>query len=101
MEDTKTNIDLKSILNIDPPKDFKVIYIDDSVTSFEFVSDSLMKIFDYDEEPAKTKTSEISDQGSGVVALMPFEIAEQKGVEVLMAARNHGFPLQVRIEQED
>ena len=72
-----------------------------SKNSFDFVSGSLVRIFDYDEEPAQQKTVEINDNGSGIVALMPFEIAEQKGVEVLMAARSHGFPLQVRIEQED
>jgi ATP-dependent Clp protease adapter protein ClpS len=101
MEDTRTTLNLRSVLNIDPPKDFKVIYINDDQTSFDFVSDSLVRIFDYDQEPAQQKTVEINDNGSGVVALMPFEIAEQKGVEVLMAARTHGFPLQVRIEQED
>ena len=100
MEDTKTTLNLKSVLNIDPPKDFKVIYMNDDQTTFDFVSGSLVKIFDYDEEPAHTKTVEINSNGSGVVAVMPFEIAEQKGVEVLMAARNHGFPLQVRIESE-
>tara|TARA_A100000164_G_C21879275_1_gene759381 strand:+ start:833 stop:1135 length:303 start_codon:yes stop_codon:yes gene_type:complete len=100
MEDTKTTLNLKSVLNIDPPKDFKVIYMNDDQTTFDFVSGSLVKIFDYDEEPAQAKTVEINSNGSGVVAVMPFEIAEQKGVEVLMAARNHGFPLQVRIESE-
>ena len=100
MEDTKTTLNLKSVLNIDPPKDFKVIYMNDDQTTFDFVSGSLIRIFDYDEEPAQEKTMEINKEGSGVVAVMPFEIAEQKGVEVLMAARNHGFPLQVRIESE-
>ena len=101
MEDTRTTLNLRSVLNIAPPKDFKVIYINDDQTSFDFVSGSLVRIFDYDEEPAQQKTVEVNDNGSGIVALMPFEIAEQKGVEVLMAARNHGFPLQVRIEQQD
>jgi len=101
MEDTRTTLNLRNVLNIAPPKDFKVIYINDDQTSFDFVSGSLVRIFDYDEEPAQQKTVEINDNGSGIVALMPFEIAEQKGVEVLMAARSHGFPLQVRIEQED
>lgn len=100
MEDTKTTLDLKSVLNIDPPKDFKVIYMNDDVTTFDFVSGSLVRIFDYDEDPAQQKAVEINNNGSGVVALLPFEIAEQKGVEVLLAARNHGYPLQVRIEQE-
>jgi ATP-dependent Clp protease adapter protein ClpS len=36
-----------------------------------------------------------------VVAIMPFEIAEQKGVEVLMKARHQGFPLEVRLEQAE
>jgi hypothetical protein len=31
---------------------------------------------------------------------MPFEMAEQKGVEVTMLARNNGFPLTVKLEPE-
>ena len=41
---------------------------------------------------------EINDKGSGVVALLPFEIAEQKGVEVLLSARNQGYPLEIKLE---
>jgi hypothetical protein len=29
---------------------------------------------------------------------LPFEIAEQKGVEVTMLARGNGFPLSVKLE---
>ena len=46
------------------------------------------------------KSVEISDQGAGIVAVLPFELAEQKGVEVLVSARNNGFPLEVKLEQE-
>jgi ATP-dependent Clp protease adapter protein ClpS len=35
-----------------------------------------------------------------VVAVLPFEIAEQKGVEITLAARANGFPLQIRLEPE-
>jgi len=31
---------------------------------------------------------------------LPFEMAEQKGVEVTVLARSHGFPLQVKIEPD-
>jgi ATP-dependent Clp protease adapter protein ClpS len=31
---------------------------------------------------------------------MPYEMAEQKGVEVTMLARNNGFPLVVKLEPE-
>jgi hypothetical protein len=32
---------------------------------------------------------------------LPYEIAEQKGIEVTLDARNEGFPLQVKIEAEE
>jgi ATP-dependent Clp protease adapter protein ClpS len=42
----------------------------------------------------------IHDQGSAVVAVLPYEIAEQKGIEVTLDARSQGFPLQVKVEAE-
>jgi|TARA_R110002153_G_scaffold135655_1_gene285282 ATP-dependent Clp protease adaptor protein ClpS len=95
--DTKT-VTQKQILDIEPPKDFKVIYLNDGETTFEFVEESLVNIFTYPTPEAKEKTIEINNKGSGIVAVLPFEIAEQKGVEVLLAARNQGFPLEVKLE---
>jgi ATP-dependent Clp protease adapter protein ClpS len=34
------------------------------------------------------------------VATYPYEMAEQKGIEVTLAARNDGYPLEVRIEED-
>jgi len=34
------------------------------------------------------------------VAVLPFEIAEQKGVEVTVSARSQNYPLQVKLEPE-
>jgi len=99
MEQEKTSVTIKSVLDLDAPKDYQIIYLNDDVTTFEFVADSLVKIFDYEEQPAQEKATQINDTGSSVVAVLPFEIAEQKGVEVLVAARNLGFPLEVRLEQ--
>jgi ATP-dependent Clp protease adapter protein ClpS len=39
-------------------------------------------------------------EGSAVVGVYSFEIAEQKGVETTVLARNNGFPLVVKIEKE-
>jgi ATP-dependent Clp protease adapter protein ClpS len=41
---------------------------------------------------------QIHEEGSGVVGVYPFEIAEQKGIEATVLARNHGFPLQIKLE---
>jgi ATP-dependent Clp protease adapter protein ClpS len=99
MEEQKTNIKIRQVVDLQPPKDYKVIYINDNETTFEFVHGSLISIFNYDDQPATDKVAEINETGSGIVAILPFEIAEQKGCEVLMLARTRGYPLEVRLEQ--
>jgi ATP-dependent Clp protease adaptor protein ClpS len=96
--DAEIKQNVRQVLDIQPPKDFKVIYLNDDVTTYEFVIESLTNVFDYDDEGASHKASEINDEGASVVAVLPFEIAEQKGVEVLMSARNQGYPLEVKLE---
>lgn len=98
MSETEVKQTVREILNIEPPKDYKVIYLNDNVTTYEFVIESLTNVFAYDDEDAETKAHEIDEQGSSVVAVLPFEIAEQKGVEVLLSARNQGYPLEVKLE---
>ena len=87
--------------NIQPPSLFRVIYMNDNTTSMEFVIDSLVQHFDYTEENAQKITIDIHDAGSAVVAVLPFEIAEQKGIEVTMTARANKYPLQIKLEPED
>jgi ATP-dependent Clp protease adapter protein ClpS len=45
-------------------------------------------------------TYDIHENGSAVVAVLPYEIAEQKGVEITMAARSQNYPLQVKLEPD-
>lgn len=94
----KVNVREK-ILDLAPPPDYKVIYLNDEVTTFEFVIETLQNTFAYPADPAVDKAMEINEEGSSVVATLPFEIAEQKGVEVLMKARNEGYPLEIRLEE--
>jgi ATP-dependent Clp protease adapter protein ClpS len=86
--------------NLLPPPDYKVLYVNDETTTQEFVIETLKIVFDYEEEDAFEKTMEVHNNGSAVVAVLPHEMAEQKGFEVTFMARNHGFPLQVKIEQD-
>ena len=83
----------------EPPM-YKVIYINDEHTSMEFVVDSLTDYFDYSLAAAQKITEDIHVQGSAVVAVMPYEMAEQKGIEVTVSARSNGYPLQIKIEAE-
>jgi ATP-dependent Clp protease adaptor protein ClpS len=77
-----------------------VIYINDEITTQEFVVETLVIIFNYTQIEAEEMTMKVHKDGSAVVATMPYEMAEQKGVEVTMLARNNGFPLVVKLEPE-
>ena len=85
---------------IEEPGHYKVIFVNDDVTPMEFVIDVLQKIFKHDQQTAGSITLSVHSDGSAVVGVYSFEIAEQKGVETTVLARNNGFPLQVKIEKE-
>ena len=87
--------------DIKEPSLFKVIYLNDNTTTMEFVIDSLVDFFDYTADTALQIAQDINDAGSAVVAVLPYEIAEQKGIEVTVCARNQQFPLQVKLEPEE
>jgi ATP-dependent Clp protease adaptor protein ClpS len=99
---SKTDIVVKPKIqtktNIQPPSLFNVIYLNDNVTTMEFVVETLKAIFHHTEETAYEITKKIHEEGSSVVSTLPFEIAEQKGVEATLLARNNGFPLNVKLE---
>ena len=87
-------------INIKPPPSYKVIYINDEVTTMEFVIESLMNFFDYNTDSAVKITQDIHEAGAAVVAVLPFEVAEQKAMDSVGIARNNGFPLSVSVEAE-
>ena len=88
------NFDLKE------PLHYKVIYINDSVTTMEFVVESLVTVFNHSPEDAQAITSRIHEDGSGVAAILSYEMAEQKGVEATQLARANGFPLVIKLEPD-
>lgn len=91
---------IKPKSDIPEPVRYNVIYINDEVTTQEFVVETLVIIFNYSQIEAEEMTLKVHKDGSAVVATMPYEMAEQKGVEVTMLARNNGFPLVVKLEPE-
>lgn len=100
MAQTETKSRTRTQELVQEPPRFKVIYINDNQTSMEFVIESLMEYFDYTAESAAEITMDIHEEGSAVVAVLPYEIAEQKGVEVTINARAQSYPLQIKLEPE-
>jgi ATP-dependent Clp protease adaptor protein ClpS len=60
----------------------------------------LISFFNYTTETAFKITEDIHLAGSAIVAVLPYEIAEQKGIEVTVHARTNNYPLQIKLEPE-
>lgn len=100
MPNAEVNTKIKPNLGLKEPPLFKIIYINDDRTSMEFVIGSLIEYFNYSTDTATQITVDIHEKGSAVVAILPYEIAEQKGIEVTLEARAQGYPLQVKVEAD-
>jgi len=96
--DTRTRI--KPAEDFKEPPMYRVVYLNDNQTTYEFVVESLVAFFNYTAETADTITKDIHEDGSACVAVLPFEIAEQKGLEITVLARAQSYPLQIRVEPE-
>lgn len=93
-------IDEKITLDLEIPKKYKVIMLNDDGTPMDFVTSILTIIFKHSEETAKKIMLTIHEEGSAVVGIYTYEIAEQKTIEATTLSRDNGFPLQIRLEQE-
>jgi ATP-dependent Clp protease adaptor protein ClpS len=98
--ETKPRVKIRPNLELKEPPMYKVIYINDNKTSMEFVVDTLIEHFEYNPVTAEKITVDIHELGSAVVAILPYEIAEQKGVEITINARASGYPLQIKLEPD-
>lgn len=94
--DTKVQVNV----NLAEPPMYRIVYMNDDKTSAEFVMTTLIDFFDYTPEQAEKITWDIHETGAAVVAVLPYELAEQKGVEVTLLARQEGYPLQIKLEPD-
>ncbi len=97
---TEAKIEEKVTVSLQPPKMWKVIFLNDDETPMELVIELLTKIFKHTESSAKEVTLEIHNTGSGVAGVYSFEIAEQRSIEATTVARSNGSPLRIQVEQE-
>lgn len=100
MAKTDVKVKIKPDLRLAEPSMFKVIYQNDDITTMEFVVGSLVNHFAHSADTALELTERIHEKGSAVVAVLPHEVAEQKGIEVTLDAHSRGFPLKIKIESE-
>jgi len=66
----------KEKIKLDEPGMYDVIFLNDNITT------------------------RIHQDGQGIVGSYTHEVAEQKGIETTLAARQENFPLQVKVKKQ-
>lgn len=99
MADTAIRTETQEKIKIQEPSKYNVIFLNDDITTVEFVIRVLKQIFNKSQDEAIKITEHIHKTGSGVVGTYLHEIAEQKGIETTLLAREEGYPLQVKVQR--
>ena len=87
-------------VKLEEPGLWDVIFLNDNITTMEFVVRVLKQIFNKTQEQAESITNRIHEDGQGVVGSYVHEVAEQKGIETTLLARQDNFPLQVKVKKQ-
>ena len=90
----------KEKIKLEEPGLWDVIFLNDNITTTEFVVRVLKQIFGKNQEQAEAVMKKIHNDGSGVVGSYVHEVAEQKGIETTLLARQENFPLQIKVKKQ-
>ena len=90
----------KEKVKIEEPGLYDVIFLNDNITTQEFVVRVLKQIFNKTQEQADTIMKKIHSDGQGIVGSYVHEVAEQKGIETTLLARQEGMPLQIKVKKQ-
>ncbi len=91
----------ETIISVDVPKHWKVLLLNDDVTTMEIVIYMLINIFNQSTEQAKAIMLEVHHKGAGIAGVYPHEIAEQKSADATAFARANASPLVIKIEEDN
>ena len=100
MTDTAIKTETQEKIKIEEPTIYDVVLLNDDITTYEFVIKVLQQIFHKSKEQAIELTNHIHKNGKGIAGSYPYEIAEQKGIETTVLARDNGYPLQVKVQKQ-
>ena len=90
----------KEKIKLDEPGLYDVIFLNDNITTQEFVIRVLKQIFNKTQEQADSIMKKIHNDGQGIVGSYVHEVAEQKGIETTLLARQEGMPLQIKVKKQ-
>ena len=90
----------KEKIKLDEPGLYDVIFLNDNITTQEFAVRVLKQIFSKTQEQAESIMKKIHNDGQGIVGSYVHEVAEQKGIEATLLARQENMPLQVKVKKQ-
>ena len=82
-----------------PPSKWAVVLYNDDFTPMEFVVFVLIEVFHHPPERAERIMLAVHNDGMGVAGIYHLEIAEQKAYDTAMEAKEHQFPLKIKVEK--
>jgi ATP-dependent Clp protease adaptor protein ClpS len=77
---------------------YKVFLLNDDVTTFDFVTELLMRVFHKSSGQARALTLEVHQSGSALITVTNLERAELYVEQIRSLARPRGYPLAATIE---
>lgn len=97
---TGEDVAIQSTEDVEVPRKYKVLLLNDDYTTMDFVVDVLHDIFRRSEEEAIQIMLAVHENGMGVAGVYVKSIAEAKIAETHRWARDAGHPLRCTMEAE-
>lgn len=98
---TKSIIKEKILLKVKKPSMYDVLLFNDEKTTFEFVINIIVNIFNKKYEEAEILTLKIHNEGQAIVGTYPLEIAKSKKEITDKNSQINNFPLVCSLEKRD
>ena len=96
----QNELDLELDIDLMKPKMYKVILHNDDYSTFDFVVEVLMEVFNKTIEEANELTFKVDREGFAIIGIYPYDIAETKVSLVKFMAKEAGYPLLATMEEE-
>lgn len=90
----------KERTRLSEPGDYQVIFLNDDVTTMDFVVLVLEKVFFYNKNEATSLMLEVHTKGKAVVGVYTYDLAMSKTALATNMAREAGFPLHIICQPE-
>ena len=100
MEMTDIQTLTREKIKLEEPGLYDVIFLNDNITTTEFVVRVLKQIFGKTQEQAEAIMTRVHTDGQGIVGSFVHEVAEQKGIETTLLAGQENFPLQLKVKKQ-